>query len=83
MEILHIENLSFKYPKTENNAVDSVSLNVGSGDFIVICGESGCGKTTLLKLLKKSSPLLEKRADTFSTKESNRKSLMIKQALPK
>ena len=66
MEILHIENLSFKYPKTENNAVDSVSLNVGSGDFIVICGESGCGKTTLLKLLKKElSPAGEKSGYIF------------------
>lgn len=66
MEILHIENLSFKYPKTENNTVDSVSLNVGSGDFIVICGESGCGKTTLLKLLKKElSPAGEKSGYIF------------------
>ena len=66
MEILHIENLSFKYPKTEHNAVDSVSLNVGSGDFIVICGESGCGKTTLLKLLKKElSPAGEKSGYIF------------------
>ena len=61
MEILHIENLSFKYPKSQNNAVDNVSINVDSGDFVVICGESGCGKTTLLKLLKKElSPAGEK-----------------------
>ena len=66
MEILHIENLSFKYPKTENNAVDSVNLKVDSGDFIVICGESGCGKTTLLKLLKKElSPAGEKSGYIF------------------
>ncbi|MCM1364023.1 MAG: energy-coupling factor transporter ATPase [Faecalibacterium sp.] len=61
MEILHIENLTFRYPKTEKNALDNVSLNINSGDFVVLCGKSGCGKTTLLKLLKKElSPAGEK-----------------------
>lgn len=53
MEILHIENLNFKYPNSENNALSDVSFSVGVGEFAVVCGESGCGKTTLLKLLKK------------------------------
>ena len=53
MEILHIKNLSFRYPNAENNAVEAINLKVNSGEFVVICGESGCGKTTLLKLLKK------------------------------
>ena len=44
MELLHIENLSFTYPKTEQKALDSVSLDISAGDFVVICGESGCGK---------------------------------------
>ena len=42
MEILHIENLSFRYPKAEKNAVDNVCLNVSSGEFVIVCGESGC-----------------------------------------
>lgn len=66
MEILHIEDLSFKYPKSENNAVDHADLNVNSGEFIVVCGESGCGKTTLLKLLKKElAPAGEKSGHIF------------------
>lgn len=52
MEILHIEDLSFRYPKTAGNAVDHVDFSVASGEFVVVCGESGCGKTTLLRLLK-------------------------------
>ena len=47
MEILRIENLSFRYPGTEKRAVDSIDLSVNDGEFIVVCGESGCGKTTL------------------------------------
>ena len=53
MEILRIEDLSFRYAKAEQNAVEHVSLSVNGGEFTVVCGESGCGKTTLLKLLKR------------------------------
>ncbi len=52
MEILQIENLSFRYPGAERCAVDGVSFSVHSGEFLVVCGASGCGKTTLLRLLK-------------------------------
>lgn len=53
MEIFTVKNLSFRYPQTEGYALDDVSLSVSSGDFIVVCGETGCGKTTLLKMLKR------------------------------
>ena len=53
MEILRIEDLSFRYAEAEQNAVEHVNLSLESGEFIVVCGESGCGKTTLLKLLKR------------------------------
>ena len=52
MEILHISDLSFSYPETDTSALQDVSFSVSAGEFVVICGESGCGKTTLLKLLK-------------------------------
>ena len=61
MEILHIEDLSFRYPKGEKYALENINLSVESGEFIVICGRSGCGKTTLLRLLKRElSPAGEK-----------------------
>ena len=53
MEILAIQNLRFTYPKQEAPALQNVSLSVRQGDFVVLCGESGCGKTTLLRLLKR------------------------------
>lgn len=53
MEILKVENLSFTYPDTALPALDRISFSVSEGEFIVICGESGCGKTTLLRLLKR------------------------------
>jgi energy-coupling factor transporter ATP-binding protein EcfA2 len=53
MEILRVENLNFSYPLRENQALTDISFNVKEGEFIVVCGESGCGKTTLLKLIKR------------------------------
>lgn len=66
MEILRIENLSFRYPNAKSNAIDGVSLSINDGDFVVVCGESGCGKTTLLKLLKSElAPVGEKSGKIF------------------
>ena len=53
MEILRIENLNFAYPNSDKKALDDISFSVNEGDFIVVCGRSGCGKTTLLKAIKR------------------------------
>ncbi len=52
MESLEIKNLSFTYPKTDKKALEGINLTVKSGEFVTVCGKSGCGKTTLLRLLK-------------------------------
>ncbi len=53
MELLHIENLEFSYPEEKAKALKGVDLAIQEGEFVVICGQSGCGKTTLLRLLKR------------------------------
>ena len=66
MEQIKIENLSFTYPLAERKAVDGVSLGINSGDFMLLCGRSGCGKTTLLKQIKKElAPHGEKTGKIF------------------
>ena len=52
MEIVTIKNLTFSYPKCETPALSDITLEVNAGEFLVICGRSGCGKTTLLRQLK-------------------------------
>ncbi len=53
MALLEIQNLSFTYKGADEAALKNINLSIESGDFVLICGESGCGKTTLFRLLKK------------------------------
>ena len=53
MELLQIKDLSFRYPNAEQQALNSISLFVERSSFVTIFGKSGCGKTTLLRLLKR------------------------------
>lgn len=50
--MIKIENVSFKYPDSENIVLNNVNLSIKKGEFITICGKSGCGKSTLLRHLK-------------------------------
>ncbi|MBE7026074.1 MAG: ATP-binding cassette domain-containing protein [Ruminococcaceae bacterium] len=54
MESFKIENLSFTYPNRTDKALDDIKFTVNQGEFVLLCGKSGCGKTTLLRLLKSS-----------------------------
>lgn len=66
MEIFNIENLSFKYNKAEKNALSDINMKIRSGEFLLVIGQSGCGKTTLLKMLKNElTPLGEKSGELF------------------
>ncbi len=54
MECFKIENLSFAYPDRDVYALHNVNITVNRGEFLTLCGRSGCGKTTLLRMLKPS-----------------------------
>lgn len=52
MADITVENLSFSYPETDGYALENINMQIRQGEFVLICGESGCGKTTLLKHFK-------------------------------
>ena len=54
METIRFSNVSFKYPLAENDALKNINLSVKESEFMVLCGKSGCGKTTLLRHMKKN-----------------------------
>ena len=50
-KIIQISNVSFQYENSEKGALHDVSLTVEPGECILLCGESGCGKTTITRVL--------------------------------
>ncbi|UQZ34999.1 ABC transporter ATP-binding protein [Paenibacillus sp. PK3_47] len=53
MEIITAERLSFRYPDEARDSIHELSFTVEEGEFVVLCGPSGGGKTTLLRHLKR------------------------------
>ena len=45
------DNVAFKYPGTEEYALEDVNLTLKAGSVVALVGENGAGKTTLVKLL--------------------------------
>lgn len=54
MDTFEIQGLTFTYPGQSEKALDRIDLTVRQGDFLVLLGPSGGGKTTLLRNLKQA-----------------------------
>ncbi len=48
---IEISKLSFKYSKDGPTILDNVNLKVKKGEYLAIVGKTGCGKSTLMRLL--------------------------------
>lgn len=44
-------NISFAYPSELKPSIDGVSASIERGEFVVLIGANGCGKSTLARLL--------------------------------
>ena len=51
MEIIRVENLSFKYKSESALALKNLSFSVEEGEFLAVIGHNGSGKSTLAKTL--------------------------------
>lgn len=51
--MLRIQRVCKRYPGMPRPAVDNVSLEIESGELVVLLGASGCGKTTTLKSINR------------------------------
>lgn len=49
MELLKLENIKFAYKNTA--VIEDFNLSVDEGSFTTLLGSSGCGKTTILRLI--------------------------------
>lgn len=51
MSLIQLKNVSKNFLEGVPSGISGVSLNIKQGEIVTIIGESGCGKTTLLKLI--------------------------------
>ena len=56
--MIKFSNISFRYKnnKTDKGNLTNINLEIDDGELIVLTGESGCGKTTLTRLLNGLAP---------------------------
>ena len=55
--MITLEGVSKSYDGGVTNVVHDVSLNIEEGSLLVLLGESGCGKTTTLKMINRLTEL--------------------------
>ncbi len=48
---VELSNVSFSYNKSMPNVIDNLSLKIRPGQYVAIVGSTGCGKSTLMRIM--------------------------------
>lgn len=49
--MIKLEQVSFSYSSVEKENLKNINLSIHDGECILLCGRSGCGKTTITRLI--------------------------------
>lgn len=49
--MIEFENVSFSYMGQEHDGLRDINLRISDGECVLFCGRSGCGKTTITRLV--------------------------------
>ena len=64
MNDMKASNLSFRYKNGDKLILKDISVDIPAGEFVCLLGQSGCGKSTFLRLLAGlEEPTFERRTD--------------------
>ena len=69
---IEFKNVYKQFKGSAYSAVDNLSLTINHGEFITILGSSGCGKTTLLKMINRLYDPQEGSIEFFGEDISNK-----------
>lgn len=54
--MIEIQDVSFTYAQADKASLQNINLSIRRGECVLLCGKSGCGKTTLTRLLNGMIP---------------------------
>lgn len=80
---IELSHVSFKYDESMQNVIDDLSLKIVPGEYLAIVGPTGCGKSTLMRLLlgfekpQKGSIFFDKKDIAKINLESLRKKIGV------
>ena len=49
--MIELKNVTYRYPFSDRNALEDISVKVRPGEAVLCTGVSGCGKSTLIRLI--------------------------------
>ncbi|HCR09104.1 MAG TPA: ABC transporter, partial [Sutterellaceae bacterium] len=54
--MIELNHVTYRYPFSDRNALEDISLTVRPGEAVLCTGVSGCGKSTLIRLINGLCP---------------------------
>ena len=54
--MIELKNVTYRYPFSDRNALEDISVKVRPGEAVLCTGVSGCGKSTLIRLINGLCP---------------------------
>lgn len=86
MTLININNVGLRFSGSAKPALQQITYQITQGDFIILLGSNGSGKSSLLKILQReyapqsgSVTLMEKPISSFSDREFRQRVAVLKQ----
>lgn len=48
---ISLQNITFRYLSADHDSLNKLNISVWQGECVLLCGDSGCGKTTVTRLV--------------------------------